>query len=140
MNKQIGEMARLIFDFDEVENNEMKIAKWLYDNGCRIIHEDEIYMTKEEWEQRAYTNAMQNDLCQKCQDRIAKETVPIAMYDLAKAFHDEKCAEFEKLCYDYYKLKDELNNVAKEILDKVDEESNGQTLSITNLLRKQYGV
>ena len=40
----------------------------------------------------------------------------------------------------YDKLKDELNNVAKEILDKVDEESNGQTLSITNLLRKQYGV
>lgn len=111
MNKQIGEMARLIFDFDEVENNEMKIAKWLYDNGCRIIHEDEIYMSKEEWEQRAYVNAMQNELCQKCQDRIAKETVPVVMYEQARKemadiakdyqemakFYDEKCEEYEQL-------------------------------------------
>lgn len=28
-----------------------------------------------------------------------------AELDLAKAFHDEKCAEFNKLCYDYAKLK-----------------------------------
>jgi FAD/FMN-containing dehydrogenase len=30
------------------------------------------------------------------------------MYELAKAFHNEKCAEFEKLCYDYEKLKQQL--------------------------------
>jgi predicted nucleotidyltransferase len=38
-------------------------------------------------------------------EELEKKTVPIEMYDLAKAFHDEKCAEFEKLCYDYNKLK-----------------------------------
>ena len=84
MNNQIQEIARLIFDFDEVENNEMKIAKWLYDNGCRIINEDEIYMSKEEWEQRAYINAIQNELCKKCRDMIAKETVPVVMYEQAR--------------------------------------------------------
>ena len=48
MNKQIEKIARLIFDFDEIENNEIKIAKWLYDNGCRIINEDEVVISKEE--------------------------------------------------------------------------------------------
>lgn len=120
MNEQIRKMARLIFDFDEVENNEMKIAKWLYDNGCRIINEDEIYMSKEEWKHRAYENAMQNELCKKCRDMIAKETVPVAMYELAKAFHDEKCAEFELLSYQYNKLKDEKNEkIASEIADYI---------------------
>ena len=48
MDKQIEEMARFIFDFDEVENNEIKIAKWLYDNGCHIINENEAVISKEE--------------------------------------------------------------------------------------------
>lgn len=140
MNNQIQEIARLIFDFDEVENNEMKIAKWLYDNGCRIIHEDEIYMSKEEWNYMATNNAMQNELCQKCRDRIAKETVPIAMYELAKAFHDEKCAEFEKLCYDYHKLKDTMNEkIASEIADYIVKARKETAREILDEVSKHYG-
>ena len=32
------------------------------------------------------------------------------------------------------------NEILKEILEAVDKESNGQTLSVTNVLRKRYGV
>ena len=35
------------------------------------------------------------------------------------------------------KIKEEM---AREILEKINKESNGQTISITNLLRKQFGV
>lgn len=38
-----------------------------------------------------------------------------AEYDLAKALHDEKCAEFDKLCYDYWKLKAEKAEYEKPI-------------------------
>lgn len=48
-------------------------------------------------------------------EELNKNYISIKMYELAKAFHDEKCAEFEKLCYDYHKLKRELEEKNKEI-------------------------
>lgn len=45
--------------------------------------------------------------------------VTVQMYELAKAFHDEKCAEFEKLCYDYNKLKNQLDQASKEKSEKI---------------------
>lgn len=53
-------------------------------------------------------------------EEINKKYVSVEMYELAKAFHNEKCAEFEKLCYDYLKLKDIINEkIASEIADYV---------------------
>lgn len=40
----------------------------------------------------------------------------------------------------YRKSEEVLKETAKEILQSVDYESNGQTISITNLLRKKYGI
>lgn len=36
--------------------------------------------------------------------------------------------------------KQAVKDTAKEILQSVDNESNGQTVSVTNVLRKRYGV
>ena len=52
--------------------------------------------------------------------------------------------EIGELAQEIHYLKEELakakKETAKEVLSKVDYESNGQTKQITDLLRKQYGV
>ena len=40
----------------------------------------------------------------------------------------------------YRNANDVRKETAKEILNAVDDESNGQTISVTNVLRKKYGV
>lgn len=53
-------------------------------------------------------------------EELNKKYISVEMYELAKAFHDEKCAEFEKLCYDYHKLQDTINEkIASKIADYV---------------------
>lgn len=37
-------------------------------------------------------------------------------------------------------MNNQIEEMAREILEKINKESNGQTISITNLLRKQFGV
>ena len=38
------------------------------------------------------------------------------------------------------KVQQAVKDTAKEILQSIDDESNGQTISVTNVLRKRYGV
>lgn len=52
-------------------------------------------------------------------EELDKNYVSVKLYDLAKAFHDEKCAEYAKLCYDYNKLKSRLEQVEKETVEKI---------------------
>ena len=51
-------------------------------------------------------------------------------------------ARYAEVIYnELYRKADEIRKeTAKEILNEVDNESNGQTISITNYLRKKYGV
>lgn len=54
--------------------------------------------------------------------------------------------DLDDVCEDIYNkvfvplLEKTRKKTAKEILDKIDYESNGQTKQITDLLRKQYGL
>lgn len=73
--------------------NTRDIAEGVYE----LIAENKVVLTKEE---------------------LDKKYVSMDMYELAKAFHDEKCAEFEQLCYDYYKLKAELEQAYKTAAEK----------------------
>lgn len=58
----------------------------------------------------------------------------------------EKCYEcrtcLAEMFYDagYRKADEVRKEMAKDILDAVDSESNGQTTAITNILRKKFGV
>lgn len=71
----------------------LEVAEELTKAGYRKIPEGLVVLTREE---------------------LDKKYVSISMYELAKAFHNEKCAEFEKLCYDYNKLKTEQEQARKE--------------------------
>ena len=88
--------------------------------------------------------ALKNTLSYPCARQIAEK---LYKEDYRKI--PEGSVVLPKKLYEQYT--DELNNyevgkrdgskeTAREILDKVDNESNGQTKSITDLLRKQYGV
>ena len=93
--KQIEEMAKACCDWTinckkcTVFSHCLRVyhAEKIFNAGYRKIDKDSVVLTKEE---------------------LNKKYVSVEMYELAKAFHDEKCAEFEKLCYDYEKLKQQL--------------------------------
>lgn len=51
-------------------------------------------------------------------EELEKNYVSIKLYELSKAFHDEKCAEYFKLCYDYNKLKAQVEQLNKEAIKK----------------------
>jgi len=51
--------------------NMIRIASGLYEQGYRKIPKNAV-LIREEYEQRAYVNAMQNDLCKKCRERVAE--------------------------------------------------------------------
>ena len=54
----------------------------------------------------------------------------------------EECVYNEKDIAELIRFEKQLasKETAREILDKLNKESNGQTQAITNLLRKRYGV
>lgn len=73
--------------------------------------------------------------------RILPENAVVLTWELYNEMIDDVKVSKEKLAriIDSAKAKTSKETV-REILDKVDKESNGQTIQITNLLRKQYGV
>lgn len=74
---------------------------------------------------------LQNKKLVEAFDSLDKECDSLKLeLELAQASHNEKCAEFNKLCYDYYKfeqnmknvLEIEKKNVAKEVGEKIEDE------------------
>ena len=45
------------------------------------------------------------DIAMYLYDKFSPKYIPRSMYDLSKAFHDEKCVEYDLLLYQYNKLK-----------------------------------
>ena len=89
----------------------------LIEDGYRKIHDDEVVLTKKEYERLK-------------SDRKIK---------VVQHLDDEFTVEIPQCEYD-----DMLDQIRKEamgeVLKKVDHESNGQTIMITNYLRKKFGV
>ena len=114
--QQIEEIAKAIC-FNKCKFCEncyfLKLAEIVYNTGYRKIDEGSVVLTKEEYE------TLKNEGAE-----IAKD------YQEMARFYDEKCEELDQA----------RQETAREILDKLDKESNGQTQAITNLLRKRYGV
>lgn len=105
----------------------MRSAENLYKAGYRKIPENAVVLTREEYEKIFFYKEL---------------------YDETK-MREQKLNEFNgNLIMENQTLKDKLDLVeqdtrketAREILQKIDYESNGQTKQITDLLRKQYGV
>lgn len=87
------------------------------------------------------------ELLKHYQPKLPENAVALTREEYEKTIQDyqDLLENFDNYLFEYRKfadgcIKDARKETAKEILDKVDKESNGQILSITNLLRKQYGV
>lgn len=124
--KQINEIADIIF---EALNNKGRIANGegvdiisvaIYNAGYRKIDKNAVVLTEER----------NKIIC----DRIEQlESVQVELQELnAKYYNEAKDLRRE--------LKRVRKETAEKLLDKVDNESNGQTKAITDLLRKEYGV
>lgn len=102
-------------------------------------------MTKQETEiirlkaELKATNDIFNECCKQQKqlkeenERLKNENISLEkMYELSKAFHDEKCAEFDRACYAIEKLQAEnyqlrnkvkdANTAVKEFADKLKSE------------------
>lgn len=86
-------------DDNDVDHIAEEAAEKLYNAGYRKTHTSELASDTQKAFKEGYIKGIE--------DRKAE-------LDLAKAFHDEKCAEFDKLCYDYRKLKTENERLKSE--------------------------
>lgn len=108
---------------------------------------------------REMIEQMKNDICNACKPRVAKckcnfpcSMCGIVATELVKKYQPkvpEDSVVLTKGAYESISSKAKANVVnaveirketVREILDRVDYESGGQTKQITDLLRKQYGV
>lgn len=79
--KQIEEIAKIVgyscCDTKPLHNCttdcNICIAESIYNAGYCKPSQDVVVLTREEWEQRAYVNAMENELCKKCRAYIAEQ-------------------------------------------------------------------
>lgn len=76
---------------------------------------------------------MANNITKHCPDKVEEEC-------FNKDMNCISCIVNELYDAGYRKEDDVRKETAKEILNAVDDESNGQTISVTNVLRKKYGV
>jgi hypothetical protein len=82
-----------------------------------------------------YSNIMANILMRKGYRKIPEGSVVLSEEEAPKYYvylHTIQQLEGQ--------LKEARKETAREILDKVDKESNGQTKQITDVIRKQFGV
>lgn len=57
---------------------------------------------------------------------------------LAQLFHNEKCAEFDKLCYDYYKLKAENEQFEQNMKNVLEIEKKNAVKEFAEKLKAKY--
>jgi hypothetical protein len=62
------------------------------------------------------------DIATYLYDKFSPKYIPRSMYDLSKAFHDEKCAEYDLLLYQYNKLKAYVEASPDEKIKQLQEE------------------
>ena len=98
----------------------IKPNKDIYNEGYRKIPKDAVVLTKVEYE--SLIQSLTQTTVRECE-----------LADRARALLHE--CDVLKIDLDKARKK-----TAKEILQAVDRESNGQTISITNYLRKKYAV
>lgn len=129
-------------------------ANYLIDNlGYRKINDNEIVISKKDkqkllhemYEQGRFDALADLDKSGKVvisKKELNKKYVSVEMYELAKAFHDEKCAEFEKLCYNYYKLRSKINDnnekIASDIANLIAKERKETAEKILKSLMDKY--
>lgn len=121
MNKEIEEMASDM-DYDCTKrdlypDDTKEIANALYLLGYQKIDKDkQVVLTREEYERLKLELAIEK---KRADESYTQKEV------------EEIIASKERI---------KSKEMAGEILEKIDKKSNGQTISITNLLRKQFGV
>jgi hypothetical protein len=99
---------------------EYKDAKKIKNKGWIKLTEGSVVLTREEWESYA-----------TIQTRFVR----------TEEMKNLLLAETERLRKRVVKAREQARKeTAREILDKVDKESNGQTKQITDVIRKQFGV
>lgn len=62
------------------------------------------------------------DIATYLYDKFSPKYIPRSMYDLSKAFHDEKCAEYDLLLHQYNKLKAYVEASPDEKIKQLQEE------------------
>ena len=101
------------------------IAEKLYNAGYRKIPEGAVVLTREEYEKlKLFKERVRSGVC-----FTQKE-----WFDYCQKDSNERTSLLIKAKIDARK------KTAEKLLDEIDYESNGQTKSITDLLRKKYGV
>lgn len=63
------------------------------------------------------------DIATYLYDKFSSKYIPRSMYDLLKAFHDEKCAEYDLLLHQYNKLKAYVELDSDEKIKQLQEEA-----------------
>lgn len=110
--KAIEEMAKCYCDYCMKQTGERE-CKNQNDKSCRVF-----------WDCEFYYNAGYR--------KIPEGAVVI--------LPEDKKIQFVTLSFYEEQVKNARKETAREVLDKVDYESNGQTKQITDLLRRKYGV
>lgn len=133
-----------------------EIAKALYLLGYRKLDKDSVVISKEEYDTlKQYKTDWLNSEKMHLQGELEYTEFELSCaneaYSRLYKLYDETTEKLKKyiefndnLIVENQKFKDKLiitsKETAKEILQAVDIESNGQTISITNHLRRKYGI
>ena len=110
-----------------------ELAEALYNAGyCKVDEIEKMKFYKEAYEQGKFDANAEIAVGEKVV--ISKEE-----YEILK-FSETLCDAIRIRVDKNLEVETVRKETAREILQKVDYESNGQTVAITNLIRKQYGV
>lgn len=121
-----GDKAQCYSDNNFAECTQIKnVVDKLYNAGYRKIPENAVVLTREEYDElKQYEEKVKSGAC-----FTQKEWLELC---------DEECKRNTENLSKARQL--ERKETAEKLLDEIDYESNGQTKSITDLLRKKYGV
>ena len=96
------------------------LSEYLYNAGYRKIPENAVLLTREEWEQRAYVHAMENELCKKCRERVAEAYEKIRKETAEKFAEKLKSYPIAKTWF-LYNADGKINVVIDEICKEITE-------------------
>ena len=125
--KQIEDLTALIDSFNiRTIKQAQYVAEYIVDKlNYRKILEGEVVLTREEYEKlKKFEYRVQSGVCM-----TQKEWFDFCNEDSNR-----------RTCLRIEEREKERKETAEKLLDEIDYESNGQTKSITDLLRKKYGV